>query len=281
MKTLFKFFLPSLLIICSIDVSFAGTTPCSSTNYQLSDFGITRTYTLDNGTFDGLADPSCGDYQGQDFWVMFTGTNSGLVTIELLDGSITDAAFEVYWNACSGLATSIGCFKDRNCGAVPMPGANLEVIPGETYHVRIFQEGGGGGTLGFRMSDPGGTQFNLGGDAVVYDSGVPNQNCVQLTAETNNQLGCAWFDTPIDFTSGFEINYQLNFGTLDGAGADGIAFVFHTNPNPPCNATAGGQLGVVGIPNSFIVEFDTWQNTNFGDNIPDDHVAINLSLIHI
>jgi gliding motility-associated-like protein len=257
-------------------VLFAGSSPCSATNYQLSDFGITKTYTLDNGTFDNLPDPSCGDYQGEDFWVTFTGPASGLINIELLDGSITDAAFEVYWNACNGLATSIGCFADRNCGQVDMPGANLQVIPGETYHVRIYQEGGGGGTLGYRMSDLGGTDFSLAGSAQEFNSGNPLDKCIQLTTETPNQVGCAWFDTPVDFTSGFEINYQLYFGDIDGGGADGIAFVFHTDPSPPCSST-GGQLGFVGIPNSFIVEFDTWRNANFGDTTPDDHVAINLN----
>ena len=264
---LFLFSLPQAL--------FAGNSPCSATNYQLSDFGIIRNYNLDNGTFMDLPDPSCGDYQGQDFWVTFTGPSSGLISIELIAGSITDAAFEVYWNACNGLAAPVGCFMDRNCGAEEMPGANLEVIPGETYHVRIFQEGGGTGDLGFRMSDLGGTDFTLGGTAQVFDSGVPDQNCFQLTTETTNQVGCAWFDTPIDFASGFEINYQLFFGDIDNGGADGIAFVFHTDPTPPCSAT-GGQLGFVGISPSFIVEFDTWTNGNFGDNIPQDHVAINL-----
>lgn len=276
MKALFQTLLLCFLLFSFTNILIAGTSPCTATNYQLSDFGNTAMYTLDNGTFDNIADPGCGDYQGQDFWVMFTGPNSGLINIELLDGTITDAAFEVYWNACSGLSTSLGCFADRNCGSVLMPGANLSVIPGETYHVRIFQEGGGTGTLGYRMSDLGGNQFNLGGDATPYDSGVPNQTCFQLTTETNNQVGCAWFDTPIDFSSGFEINYQLLFGDIDENGADGIAFVFHTDPTPPCN-NAGGQLGFVGIPNSFIVEFDTWTNGNFGDNIPQDHVAININ----
>ena len=276
MKVFLQSFILCFLSLSFSNISIAGTSPCTATNYQLSDFGITRTYTLDNGTYTNITDPSCGDYQGQDFWVTFTGPSSGLINIELLEGSITDAAFEVYWNACNGLSASIGCFSDRNCGLIPMPGANLEVIPGETYHVRIFQEGGGAGTLGFRMSDLGGTQFNLGGDAMPFDSGVPNQQCFQLTTETNNQVGCAWFDTPIDFSSGFEINYQLFFGDIDAGGADGIAFVFHTDPTPPCN-NSGGQLGVVGIPNSFIVEFDTWTNSNFGDNTPLDHAAININ----
>jgi len=126
-----------LFIICASTCIYAGTGPCTATIYQLSDFGITKTYTLDNGTYTDLPDPNCGDYQGQDFWVEFTGPNSGKVNLELLDGSITDAAFEIYWNACSGLATSVGCFSNRNCGSIPMPGANIDVIPGERYHVRI------------------------------------------------------------------------------------------------------------------------------------------------
>ena len=281
MKASFQTIILCFLSLFITNYLHAGISPCAATNYQLSDFGNTVTYTLDSGTFEDLPDPGCGDYQGQDFWVTFTGPNSGLINIELLDGSITDAAFEVYWNACNGLAASIGCFADRSCGAVPMPGANLEVIPGETYHVRIFQEGGGTGTLGFRMSDLGGSNFNLGGDATPFDSGNPNQTCFQLTTETMGQVGCAWFDTPIDFNSGFEINYQLFFGDIDAGGADGIAFVFHTDPTPPCS-NPGGQLGFVGISNSFIVEFDTWTNGNFGDNIPQDHAAININgLINI
>jgi len=258
----------------------AGTAPCSATNYQLSDFGITRTYTLDNGTFNGLPDPICGDYQGQDFWVTFSGPDSGLVNIELLDGSITDAAFEVYWNACNGLATPIGCHSDRQCGTIPMPGASIEVIPGEIYHVRIFQEGGGGGTLGYRMSNLGGAQFDLGGTAEPYDSGNPTQTCFRLTEAQSNELGCAWFNTPIDFASGFELNYQIFFGDNDN-GADGIAFIFHRETNPSCS-NSGGGLGATGFTDSFILEFDTFNNGpggvgGFGGDIPQDHIAITLN----
>ena len=254
----------------------AGTSPCTATNYQLSEFGTARTFNLDNGTFTGLADPACGDYQGQDFWVEFTGPNSGLVSILLSEGSITDAAFEVYLNACNGLASSAGCFSDRNCGALDMPGANLQVIPGATYHIRIFQEGGGGGTLDFEMSDLGGSNFALNGDAEEYDSGNPNETCFKLTDATMQELGCAWFDTPIDFASGFEINYSLYFGDRD-EGADGIAFVFHRETNPSCN-NSGGALGSTGFSEAFIVEFDTFNNGPgaFGGDIPQDHVAIRL-----
>ena len=274
------------LILCFLSLFFsqvlhAGTSPCNATEYQLTGFPVLVNYTLDNGTYQDIADPACGDYQGQDFWVSFVAPISGIVNIELLEGSITDAAFEVYWNACNGLSASVGCFANRNCGEIPMPGANIQVIPGETYHVRIFQEGGGTGTLGYRMSDLGNAQFNLGGSATPFDSGNPAQTCFQLTTETQSQVGCAWFDTPVDFSSGFEINYQLFFGDIDANGADGIAFVFHTDPTPPCSSV-GGQLGIVGLSNSFIVEFDTWTNPDMGDNIPEDHAAININgLINI
>ena len=264
-------------MLFSLATTKAGTNPCSPTFYQLSDFGIERTYTLDNGTFDGIVDPSCGDYQGQDFWVEFTGPSSGLINIELLDGSITDAAFEVYWNACNGLASSIGCHSDRNCGSIPMPGANLEVIPGQTYHVRIFQEGGGGGTLGFRMSDIGGSEFTTQGDAEPYDSGNPAETCFKLTDASTNEVGCAWFDTPINFDAGFEINYSLFFGDSD-AGAEGIAFIFHRDNNPDCDNNGDG-VGMFDLQGgAFVVEFDTYNDGGglFGSDIPEDHVAIRL-----
>ncbi|MBK6936480.1 MAG: hypothetical protein IPH18_06040 [Chitinophagaceae bacterium] len=63
---------------------------------------------------------------------------------------------------------------------------------------------------------------------------------------------------PVDLAQNFTISFQLNFGINDATGADGLAFVLSNTCSPPLSN--GGGLGVTGIPNSLIAEFDTWDN---------------------
>jgi Ca2+-binding RTX toxin-like protein len=51
----------------------------------------------------------------------------------------------------------------------------------------------------------------------------------------------------------------MNFGDQDFGGADGGAFVLHSNSWGALGG-AGGNLGAIGLPNALVIEFDTWQN---------------------
>ena len=58
-----------------------------------------------------------------------------------------------------------------------------------------------------------GTAQSLGGD------------CYQLTTTQGNQNGAVWYSDLIDLTQPFDLNFTMNFGTLDASGADGMVFV--------------------------------------------------------
>lgn len=106
---------------------------------------------------------------------------------------------------------------------------------------------------------------------------IPNTTqCFQLTPpNVYHQAGAVWASTPIDLTKSFVVNANFYFGTQDN-GADGIAFVIQ---NAGLNAIGidGGGLGYHGIPgNSFIVEFDTYQNLQpwwFTGDPVEDHIG--------
>lgn len=111
-----------------------------------------------------------------------------------------------------------------------------------------------------------------------------NGDCVQITPAANGQQGAAWHDDQLDVSLPFCIHLTVNLGGNDG-GADGIAFVLHQlGPNQP-TTTTGGNVGYGNFDagtNSFIdatfdpsivIEFDTWNNPNFGDPFY-DHVAL-------
>lgn len=106
---------------------------------------------------------------------------------------------------------------------------------------------------------------------------MPNTTqCFQLTPpNVYHQAGAVWAASPVDLTKSFVVNANLYFGSQDN-GADGIAFVIQ---NAGLNAIGidGGGLGYHGIPgNSFIVEFDTYQNLQpwwFTGDPVEDHIG--------
>ncbi|MFM7813413.1 MAG: L-type lectin-domain containing protein, partial [Flavobacteriales bacterium] len=109
--------------------------------------------------------------------------------------------------------------------------------------------------------------YFLNGDAQAIGS-----DCYQLTSFLNNQGGTVWYADQIDLTQNLDIQFLMNFGTFDSNGADGICFVLQT-VGTSSQGTNGGGLGYEGFGTSLGIEFDTYQNGNYGDPI-EDHIAI-------
>jgi len=114
--------------------------------------------------------------------------------------------------------------------------------------------------------------WTLNGDAQYIT--VNGEQCIELTDELNNQTGCAWSGSQIDFNQDFFLTLDYYFGNNIN-GADGNTFTFQPSASTACG-TAGGQLGAGGITNALAIEFDTYDN-DFPTHIYDmlcDHVAI-------
>lgn len=105
---------------------------------------------------------------------------------------------------------------------------------------------------------------------------VAGEPCIQLTAEVNDQLGCAWNGSQINFASDFSLSLDYYFGNNIN-GADGNTFTFQTSASTACG-TAGGQLGAGGIPNALSIEFDTYDNDNPAHiyDMTCDHIAVEI-----
>lgn len=111
-----------------------------------------------------------------------------------------------------------------------------------------------------------GQQFRVQGTATQTGVGV-----YRITADATGQVGMVTNYYSLDLLNNFTLNFQINFGTKDDTGADGMAFMMSRSCNP--TLTQGGGLGVQGIPNSLIIDFDTYAN-GLPDDLAADHTGI-------
>ncbi|TYP96705.1 hypothetical protein C7447_1061, partial [Tenacibaculum adriaticum] len=111
--------------------------------------------------------------------------------------------------------------------------------------------------------------FSINGDAVQV---APKE--VRLTQNINDQSGQAFSKNTLSFNKDFSFSFEANLGTNDG-GADGIAIVFHNDPQGSLATGANGQgIGAGGITNGIVLEIDTWDNGAGLNDIPNDHTMI-------
>ena len=119
----------------------------------------------------------------------------------------------------------------------------------------------------FVNPNPGSSpNFVLNGSATSLGN-----NTYQMTTEILNDFASLWNSSMINLNIPFQIDAELNFGTNDATGADGMAFVLQQTSNTYAPTGANNQFAI--IDPSFIVEIDTWNNTSNSDII-DDHIAI-------
>ncbi|GIV31327.1 MAG: hypothetical protein KatS3mg029_0678 [Saprospiraceae bacterium] len=109
-------------------------------------------------------------------------------------------------------------------------------------------------------------QFVTNGSASSAGNG-----CWQLTPDEGGQAGSIFSASPISLNAPFFYSTRLSFGCKDLDGADGIVFIFATT-NTALGGPGGG-IGYQGITPSIAIEWDDYQNGNFGDPAA-DHMAI-------
>lgn len=111
-------------------------------------------------------------------------------------------------------------------------------------------------------------QYTTYGDATSQGA-----DCFRLTPDAATQAGAIASNKQYSLDSDFVISATLNFGT-DANGADGIAFIMTTDKAALSGTLqGGGGIGYEGLPNTLVIEFDTYKNG--GNNDPDfDHIAL-------
>ena len=135
------------------------------------------------------------------------------------------------------------------------------------------------------------TGITLNGSAAAVTN-VSQQHVLRITPASLDQVGTAWYSTPLPMAQGFSTTFQFRIGDTTSFNGDGFAFVIQNGsfcngtsgntanmgpgfPGGACGVQSGegGSLGYNTLTNSIAIEFDTFQNVGFGD-ASNDEVAI-------
>lgn len=108
-----------------------------------------------------------------------------------------------------------------------------------------------------------GTASDIGGD------------CYRITADLATENGTVWYANQVDLSRPFDVEFLLNFGVNDFFGADGCVFVLQRLGTSAIGLSGGG-MGFQSFTSSFGVEFDTFENPEFGDPW-EDHLGIQIN----
>jgi len=126
------------------------------------------------------------------------------------------------------------------------------------------------------FSNPAG--LTLVGDAAL------TANRLRLTPAEENQLGAAWLTDRVNVANGFTTEFQFQITERGGHtpdweegvvndGADGFTFTIQNSSNTALGLYASG-IGYYGIPNSLVIEFDTWNNKPSYCEPNGNHIAV-------
>ncbi len=115
-----------------------------------------------------------------------------------------------------------------------------------------------------------GQTYFLNGSAIFM-----GDDCYLLTPAIGTMNGTVWYADQINLNEPFDLQFTMNFGTLDANGADGMCFVLQTVGTNAIGISGGG-MGYQNFGTSLGVEFDTYQNGDFGDPSY-DHIAIEMN----
>lgn len=271
-------------VTCGYTYNF---TFCSNGGTAGFDTQLTLNQT-NNTTQLAYNDDNCGLQSAVSWTANFTGTihvltslyncnnsggNSGTLAYNVVAPTISytascTSATATYPTSCPGTfafnpVPTDGAVIDNSTGFVS------NAVEGASYTIEYIQ---GGNTTVLPITMQTAPCYLLNGDANYFT--VAGENCIELTAAQNDQTGCAWSESQIDFNSDFTLSLDYYFGT-DPNGADGTSFTFQ--PNPGACGASGAQLGAGGIPNSLIVEFDTYDNDGAANNdLACDHIAVEI-----
>ncbi len=222
----------SLLPLSACFAQPSNDNPCTATPLTVGTGCSFATYTNAAATATaGVPAPGCASYNGGDVWFTAVVNGSGILTVDMGTGVITDSGLAFYTGTCGSL-TLLECDDDDS------PNGNMSMIsrsgltPGSTIFIRVWEYGGdNNGTFQICASAPNpplpmtndepcsaipltanascsySSVTNVGSTATA---GVPAPGCASYVGED------VWFTVVVPATGNLMVN--TNTGTMTDSG---------------------------------------------------------------
>lgn len=129
--------------------------PCAAITLNAVETCTYQTFTTVSATNStGFPAPGCANFNGSDVWFQTTVPAGGAITINSIEGGITDGGMAIYRGDCNSMIL-IDCDDDGSPnGAMPMIEAT-GLNPGSTIFIRFWEYGGdANGTFGICVTIP-------------------------------------------------------------------------------------------------------------------------------
>lgn len=154
--------------------------------------------------------PTCGFYNGGDIWFTFIMPNSGLATIERMNGSGMNAQFAVFSGSCGNL-TQVACAQLQSSYSV-----NNIALAGQTLYLRVYNyNSDDGGVFTMCVYDPT--------CLLTIDSVITNPASCNLNSDGSLSIyaACVMCQGPIE--------YSINNGSYQASNSfSGLAPGFYS-----------------------------------------------------
>lgn len=211
----------------------ANDEPCDAISIPVETTCNYVTYSNEAATATaGYPDPTCSFYQGGDVWFTVTVPAGGAVTIDCIQGVVTDGAMAVYSAQpdCNNL-TQIACDDDSSPNGL-MPKITLAgQTPGATLWVRFWEYGGdNNGTFGICASIPPPPPINDTCTGAISLTVNPDMNCGVVTAGTTVSALPSGGNTPAPTCSAAGANDDVWYSFVATATAQNISLQNITGP---------------------------------------------------
>lgn len=234
----------------------ANDEPCAATALALGNSCAATTYTNAGGTNTAsIPDPGCGGYSGsaRDVWFSFTAPATRTVHFEMTLGSLSNAAMALYAaTACNGTFSLVECDDNDGIGNAPFL-YFYDLVPGDTYYLRVWGNGGNQGTFdlcavtppttadcfyALHLNDTGGDGWGGSTVGVSINGGGPtnytlangNRGMVYIPMN-NGDIITLTYTAVGGFQSEISYILQNGYGILFSAGPTPAAGTVYANAN--------------------------------------------------
>ncbi|WP_333877683.1 fibronectin type III domain-containing protein [Flavobacterium sp.] len=115
---------------CSGAIALTPTTTCNYTTYS----NATATAS------SGIPAPGCASYSGGDVWFYAVVPATGILTVDLQAGTMTDSGMAFYTGTCGAL-TLLECDDDDSTNGLMSNITMVGLTPGQTIYIRVWEYG--------------------------------------------------------------------------------------------------------------------------------------------